>query len=214
MLLLPGEGDRPALLLPTARELRRSFEEFDAPELSRTDAVDGALIETLSGRHDSAGVTTRRVAEAPTSALAPLYFLSPEARIPVAVIEITAGDAGGAVELGAWVASVARRLSRRVAIVAVGELSSRIFPGAPGGYEPDAAAFDRAVVEAVAKADLDGLRSIDLAQRSMADDALVPQLVAALATLPGGAPAEPPSYEHPFGVGYLVARLAPPRGAP
>ncbi|MGH2586856.1 MAG: hypothetical protein ACRDJE_18235 [Dehalococcoidia bacterium] len=109
---------------------------------------------------------------------------------------------------------MARHLSRRVAIVAVGELSSRILPGGPGGYEPDAAAFDRAVVELVAKADLAGLRSIDPARRSIAGEGLVPQPAAALAALPGGAPAEPPSYEHPFGVGYLVARLAPPDGEP
>ncbi|MGH2586855.1 MAG: hypothetical protein ACRDJE_18230 [Dehalococcoidia bacterium] len=59
VLLLPGEGDRPALLLPTDGVLRRSFEEFDAPALSRAEPADGPLIETLGGQHNSAGLTTR-----------------------------------------------------------------------------------------------------------------------------------------------------------
>ena len=79
-------------------------------------------------------------------------------------------------------------------------------PDAPAGYHPRAVEFDRALTDLVAAGRLDAIGDIDPELRELAaeDAADSSQLAAAaIGYRPHGA--EVISYEHPFGVGYLVA---------
>ena len=97
-------------------------------------------------------------------------------------------------------------LSGRTALVASGDMSHRVLPGAPAGFHPRAADFDREVCERVARGDLAGLCEIDPGLRGIAAEDVVDSsavVIGALGEEPRGV--ELLSYEHPFGVGYLVA---------
>ena len=105
--------------------------------------------------------------------------------------------------------AVAIALGRRPgasALVASGDMTHRAKPGAPGGYHKCAVDFDHQLTELVREGRLDQIAEIDRALRELAaEDAADSSMVvaAALGHQPHGN--EVLSYEHPFGVGYMVA---------
>ncbi len=105
----------------------------------------------------------------------------------------------------------------RAAVVASGDMSHRLLPGAPAGYDPRACEFDSAVRAVLANArpvDLArDLAGVDPALRDLAAEDVVDPCLAVAGALPeGGARSEVLCYEHPFGVGYLVAVLYDRKG--
>ena len=96
--------------------------------------------------------------------------------------------------------------SRHTALIASGDMSHRVLPEAPAGFHPRAVEFDQALTDLVARGRLADMRSIDpdlreLAAEDAADSSMI--VASAIGYQPQGA--EVISYEHPFGVGYLVA---------
>ena len=213
VLILPGDSE-PTVFHSASGTLRRPFDHFDALELVREDALDRELTEALRAGRPSAWTPTLR-SEIPHNALAALYFLIPDASAPLLVLTVGPGDLHLATQAGADVRAAFGAGERRVALVACGELSNRIFPGAPGGYEPSAARFDERVVEAFLAgggATIGGRSSLtdfSADERTNAGERLLPQLCALVEALPWTSRATLLSYEHPFGVGYLVASVAP-----
>lgn len=98
-----------------------------------------------------------------------------------------------------------RSAARRIAVVASADLSHRLSEDAPAGFSPQAAAFDRQLLESIRRADAAAVVNLD--------EALV-QAVACCGHLPivtllgvlDGMVATPTvmSYEGPFGVGHLM----------
>jgi AmmeMemoRadiSam system protein B len=101
----------------------------------------------------------------------------------------------------------------RILYVASSDLSHRLLPGAPAGYDPRGAEFDRAVAETFAAGDWDALLAIDAGLVRAAGEcgyrslAVLSGVVAALETAGGHARNHLLSYEGPFGVGYLVGEV-------
>jgi AmmeMemoRadiSam system protein B len=101
----------------------------------------------------------------------------------------------------------------RILYVASSDLSHRLLPGAPAGYDPRGAEFDRAVAETFAAGDWDALLAIDAGLVRAAGEcgyrslAVLSGVVAALKTAGGHARNRLLSYEGPFGVGYLVGEV-------
>lgn len=94
------------------------------------------------------------------------------------------------------------------ALLASGDMSHRLAPGAPAGFHPDAARFDRLVVKCVESGNLDHLSSINGDLRNSAAEDVVDSLELACAALNvPNVGTKIISYEAPFGVGYLVAIL-------
>jgi MEMO1 family protein len=140
--------------------------------------------------------------------LVPLSFLSTRRLVSLSVAE--RHDAH--VALGELVRRCADDLGRDVLFVASGDLSHRLIPSAPAGFDERAAEFDHQVVAHLERGDFAGLTSLapDLVRRAgecglrsilalgafLGDDALVSPRVL--------------SYEGPFGVGYAVAAYGAP----
>lgn len=94
--------------------------------------------------------------------------------------------------------------SRKWALLASGDLSHRVTPGAPAGYHPDGARFDAIVMNAIAKNDASSLLELDPDFIDRAGECGL-RSVLALLGLAGDDPIEVFSYEAPFGVGYGTA---------
>ncbi len=103
--------------------------------------------------------------------------------------------------------------SRRVLYVASSDLSHRLIPGAPAGYDPRGAEFDKQVSELFGAGDWGGLLSIkpDLIEaagecgfRSLA---VLSGVVAAAGAAGLDTHNRVLSYEGPFGVGYMVGHV-------
>lgn len=116
---------------------------------------------------------------------------------------------GGLDELGLAIAATARKLRRRTAIIASGDMSHRLTRSAPAGYDPDAHRFDETFVGLLRDGAFSGIRQIDPALRERAAEDVVDSTRVALAASGYRTPGhhEVVSYEGPFGVGYGVAIL-------
>lgn len=110
---------------------------------------------------------------------------------------------------GHLLGETARGASGRTALVASGDLSHRVLPGAPAGYDPKGVEFDRRFVDLLASGRADEALALSGGLRTAAAEDVVDAACVVIAALGGRAPgARVLSYEHPFGVGYLVAVLA------
>ena len=129
-------------------------------------------------------------------------------RGPAVLIGLNYPGEPGLVELGEAIAAAARHAGRRVALVASGDMSHRLQPGAPAGFHPRAKEFDGAFIECLRAGDYRKLPDFNSGLSDLAaEDALDSTLVAASAVNWNAAGHEVLSYEGPFGVGYGVAIL-------
>lgn len=109
---------------------------------------------------------------------------------------------------GSCIGKAINEVGRSVAIIASGDLSHRLKPDAPAGYNPTAYIFDEEVVDALRCNTPERILKIDHDLRRLAGECGYRSMLVAL-----GATRELPldcevlHYEAPFGVGYLVAQL-------
>jgi MEMO1 family protein len=109
---------------------------------------------------------------------------------------------------GSHIGKAIDKVGRSVAIIASGDLSHRLKPDAPAGYNPTAYVFDDEVVDALRSNSPERIINIDQDLRRIAGECGYRSMLVAL-----GATRELPlacevlHYEAPFGVGYLVAQL-------
>ncbi|HEY2974120.1 MAG TPA: AmmeMemoRadiSam system protein A [Pyrinomonadaceae bacterium] len=97
---------------------------------------------------------------------------------------------------------------RSVAFVASGDLSHRLKPEAPAGYNPAAYRFDEEVVAALEDNSPNRIIDIDHDLRRTAGECGYRSMLVALGATEELTPAcDVLNYEAPFGVGYLVAQL-------
>ncbi|SHE79808.1 AmmeMemoRadiSam system protein A [Desulforamulus putei] len=116
---------------------------------------------------------------------------------------------------GVAVQRAARAAETRVAVIASGDLSHRLTPDAPAGYDPRGKEFDQAMVSLIKNLDVPGLINLeeDLCER--AGECGLRPITMMLGALDGNAVnSEVLSYEGPFGVGYMVASLVPTGSEP
>ncbi|MDX9871254.1 MAG: AmmeMemoRadiSam system protein A [Clostridia bacterium] len=101
-------------------------------------------------------------------------------------------------------------LGRRWVLLASGDMSHCLLPGAPAPYSPKGAEFDHIIRQAVASGDVPKILSLEKDFIEEAAECGLRPLVMALGALEGyEIAASELSYEGPFGVGYFTARLQP-----
>ncbi len=193
--------------------VRGDFNQFGAPDVTCDLGCDQMLLS--------------RIVRLATESTIPNYLihagrsLDHGAMVPISfLIEagyrgklLVMGPASLPVEVhldaGAVVARAAQEMGTRLAIVASGDLSHRLRPGAPAGYDPDAHEFDDQIVDGLGKNDAQSILEIDPGLREKAaEDIFLPLLIALGAMGSRLVRSEVCSYERPFGVGYLAAVLA------
>lgn len=145
---------------------------------------------------------------------APLYFIR-EAGVNLPLVHVSMGmlPYSKLYAFGVAVREAAARRGKKVAVLASGDLSHRLSPGAPAGYDPSGGDFDRRLVELVGVVDVEGILKLDPELVERAGECGLRPIIMMLGALDGMAVrSEVLSYQGPFGVGYLVAALEP--GAP
>lgn len=188
-----------------------SLAQFHAPEARFALPNDPELIAHLETTAREAGISLWGIEEEDLDhgAAVPLWFLCEAGWSgPTTILSLNHPGQGGCHELGRAIARAAEQCGQRVAMVASGDMSHRLLPGAPGGYHPEARHFDETFIRFVQSGASGRLLSFDAALEELAgEDALDSTLVALGAAGEDMRGHRVLSYEGPFGVGYGVAIL-------
>ena len=171
---------------------------------------DPEMVAALSRAAGARGLTAWSISPEPLDhgAVVPLWFLVEAGWDgPTCLASLPWRATPAAMEaFGHALADAVATLPGRAALVASGDMSHRCKPDAPAGFHPRAVEFDRTLTDLIAAGRLDAIGAIDPELRELAaeDAADSSQIVAAAIGYRPHAE-EVVSYEHPFGVGYLVA---------
>lgn len=196
--------------------LRGNLGQFGAEEEAFDLPVDQELVDEVTEAARAARLKTWTIQGRPLDhgAVVPLWFLREVGwRNPIVVLGLDAASDASVVELGEAIKSAAERIGRRVAVLASGDMSHRLQPGAPAGYEPRAREFDAAWIALLRAGRYRELSSVDPSLRELAAEDVVDSTLMAAAAIDWASDGrEVLSYEGPFGVGYGVAVLFDPQG--
>ena len=197
--------------------LKGDFRGFGAPEIfldfETDDALTGHIFENATDGGINLVQFTEEMAqhygvrfELDHGALVPLYYLS-KAGFKGQLIHISVGTLSyeQMYNFGIAVQKAIHRGDKRVAVVASGDLSHRLTPDAPAGYSPQAAEFDRQVLEAFQNINRKALLTLDKKLIQEAGECGLRPIFFLLGVVDGmDGKAQLLSYEAPFGVGYAV----------
>jgi len=192
-------------------EVYGDFSRFNAPDTYFSLAVDEELLATI---REVAAAEQFEISSLPEQDLdhgtaVPLYFLLRNGwRGKVVTLGYSFLSNDDHLHFGSCIRNAVDQVGRHVAFIASGDLSHRLRPEAPAGYNPDAHLFDEQVVDALHVNEPQRIVDIDFNLRRLAGECGYRSMLVAI-----GASSELPlscgvlSYEAPFGVGYLVAQL-------
>lgn len=208
--LISGAG--PSIL--TEKYLSGNFDQFGFPSIRVDFETDQKLLElvkeeTLNESEPPVFLTGNTNLD--HGAAVPLYYLN-EAGLKVPGLHITFGfNAPG--ELYRFGQALRRAIDKRglkTAVLASGDLSHRLVPGAPAGFSPRGAQYDELLVELLSEGRVEEIINLDPNLIEEAGECGYRSFVIGLGTIAGEKfKTDIYSYEGPFGVGYLVAAIKP-----
>jgi MEMO1 family protein len=192
-------------------EVYGDFSNFNAPDTRFAVRVDEELLSAIKR---TAAAKNYDVSILPEQDLdhgiaVPLYFLLQNGwRGKVVTLGYSFLSNEDHLRFGSCIKEAVDQVGRRVAFIASGDLSHRLKPQAPAGYNPNAHIFDEEVVDALRSNAPQQIVRIDHNLRRLAGECGYRSMLVAI-----GASSDLPwscevlNYEAPFGVGYLVAQL-------
>jgi AmmeMemoRadiSam system protein A len=145
-------------------------------------------------------------------ALVPLYFIAQEITgFKVVHISTPFMPFTELYELGKCIAEAVSELDEDVVYVASGDLSHRLTMDAPAGYNRLGREYDEFIVNKISTGDVDGLLNLDIELMEAAGECGTRSIIMMLGAMDGKELVNKVySYEGPYGVGYLVAKVDPP----
>ncbi|MDR2489124.1 MAG: AmmeMemoRadiSam system protein A [Desulfovibrio sp.] len=206
-----------ALFINAAPRVTGSLKAFGAPGVA-VEAEISDMTQWIAASLRAAGITIAQDALEDISrdhgSLVPLCRLArafKDGKLPPLVMASPSGlSLQHALLAGRTLAGLTQ--PKTWALVSSGDLSHRLKPGAPAGFNPDGAIFDRAVVKALESGEPSALMELSPAMRENAGECGLRSVLVLLGLC--AAPVEVLSYEGPFGVGYCNALWTPaPAGA-
>lgn len=205
----PLEAD--AFVAYEGPEVYGDFSNFNAPDTRFGVQVDEELLFAIK---QAAAAKNYEVSTLPEHDLdhgiaVPLYFLLQNGwQGKVVTLGYTFLSNQDHLQFGSCIKDAVDQVGRRVAFIASGDLSHRLKPQAPAGYNPDAHMFDEEVVAAIHSNAPHRIVGIDHNLRRLAGECGYRSMLVAIGAS-SGLPwsCEVLNYEAPFGVGYLVAQL-------
>jgi AmmeMemoRadiSam system protein A/AmmeMemoRadiSam system protein B len=192
-------------------QLYGDFANFRAPETRVEAALDEELLGAISraASEQNYEVIGIHSYELDHGTIVPLYFLQRSGwsgRVVALGYSFMSNE--DHLRFGACIKRAIEETGRAVAFVASGDLSHRLKPEAPAGYNSQAHLFDEEVVAAIRHAQPERIINIDQDLRKMAGECGYRSMLIALGVTENASrDFEVLHYEAPFGVGYMVAQI-------
>jgi len=196
----------------TDKRLNGDFRNFRAPEAKISFDNNIEFVQALQNNIKEKFNTLHPIAAGSIldhGTAVPMYYLAKAGYAgKLVAINYCALDKKAHIEFGQLIKKTMDESESKFAIIASGDLSHRLLPTAPAGYNEEAHKFDELVVKAVEDGNYDLLININQYLREVAGECGYNSLMTIFGTL-NAMPANNKvySYEAPFGVGYLVATL-------
>jgi len=172
---------------------------------------DLSLVSAIEKEADAAGIPIQSIGETSYDidhgVLAPMYYLFRAIEgIPLVPLTFCWLPLSTHFAFGQAINRAAGETRKRVALIASGDLSHRLIPSAPAGYDPQGKVFDEKLVDALSRFDTNAVLNLDEDLIEHAGECGLRSIVILLGALQGlTITPHILSYEGPFGVGYLVA---------
>lgn len=141
--------------------------------------------------------------------LVPLYYLN-QAGVKAPILPVNMGllPLEELYEFGIILRETIEVENIKAVLVISGDLSHRLTPEAPAGFDPQGKVFDEILVQAISEGDVIRVLSIDNELVNKAGECGLRPIIMGLGVFDGyEIKTKIYSYEGPFGVGYLVAEL-------
>ncbi len=192
-------------------ELHGDFSNFRAPDTQLQVALDVELLSAIArnAANENYAVVGIPKQELDHGTSVPLYFLLRNGwQGDVVALGYSFLSDDDHLRFGACIRKAIEEVGRPVAFIASGDLSHRLKPQAPAGYDSSAFLFDQEIVDALSCNEPERIVRIDPDLRALAGECGYRSMLIAIgATRQLPLACEVLNYEAPFGVGYLVAQL-------
>lgn len=193
------------------QELHADFANFREPKVQLTAPLDQELLNVIAERGSEANYPVVGISNTKLDhgIAVPLYFLQRYGwRGQVVALGYSFLSNEDHVRFGSCIGRAIRDVGRPVALIASGDLSHRLKPEAPAGFNPTAYIFDDEIVDALRANNPERIVQINQNLRELAGECgYRSMLIAVGATRELPLSCEVLNYEAPFGVGYMVAQL-------
>ena len=206
-----AESSPDAMGILTAPACTGDLQKWGDRSPAFTFANDIELVSLIRKEAQSSGIPTRSIGISSYAldhgAMVPLHFLMRSLQqVPIIPIAFSWLPLKTHYVFGKAIEKAAKQRQKRVAIIASGDLSHRLLPQGPYGYEPMGPIFDKRLVDDLSKLDVKDILNMDDDLIERAGQCGLRSFVILLGAL-DGLKVKPTilSYEGPFGVGYMVA---------
>jgi AmmeMemoRadiSam system protein A/AmmeMemoRadiSam system protein B len=193
-------------------QLYGDFANFRAPTATIHAPLDDDLLMEIARAGEEQDLITLRIVDTDLDhgTAVPLYFLQRNGWSgKVVCLGYSFLSNEDHLRFGKCIRRAIEKLKKPVAFVASGDLSHRLKPGAPAGYNSEAHRFDQEVVASIRSGSTDRIINMDQNLRGAAGECGYRSMLVALGVIEDeNKSTEVISYEAPFGVGYLVAQLS------
>ena len=192
-------------------KLHGDFSRFRAAKATIEAELDDELLTEIARAAEQHNLITLRISgnDLDHGTAVPLYFLQRNGwKGKVIALGYSFLSNEEHLRFGNCIRQAIATVKRPVAFIASGDLSHRLQPGAPAGFNPDAYLFDEEVVDAIRTSKTNRITNIDQELRHRAGECGYRSMLVALGVAEDSqASCEVLSYEAPWGVGYLVAQI-------
>lgn len=198
-----------------------NLRNFGAPQVSLRRDNDLALARSIIARAKAMGLPAVGIDESLAreyrarsldhGTIVPLWFLHlAGVKCPLVPVAMGMLPPPSLYAFGRAIREAASETGRRIAVIASGDLSHRLTPDAPAGYDPEGKVFDRDITAALERGDIPAIFRLDpRTARKAGECGLRPIWIMSGALDGYDVDAKLLSYEGPFGVGYAVALFRP-----
>jgi len=192
-------------------QLYADFANFRAPTTTVHASLDDELLNEITRAAAEEEFVVRRIGsyDLDHGTAVPLYFLQRngwQGKVVALGYSFLTNDEH--IRFGRCIRQAIDKLGRPVAFIASGDLSHRLKPDAPAGFNATAHFFDEEIVDAIDRGNTNRIVAVDQEMRRQAGECGYRSILVALGVAEESTPScEVISYEAPFGVGYLVAQL-------
>ncbi len=213
-----GSVFRDAISVLSLPVLKGDFSQFGVSSVKFTKETDMDFIRELDKIATENGKTLVKLdkdnsrnynlnPELDHGVMVPLFYLE-EAGVDSSLVPLSMGlmEYNELYEFGHLIKETAENLHKKTVIITSGDLSHRLKPGAPAGYNPRGKEFDNKLVEYLKSKEFESILNMDPALIEKAGECGLRPLIMMLGAIREfEVKVDMKSYEGPFGVGYAVA---------